>query len=158
MRFGVGEWPCIYGRKDRHSPAGARVILERVSKTPSAVKMDMDLIRKLAEVVEMTEEAQDGIPDVKGYSEREVDYHMVLMIEKGLVLGTKDELGALGYERLSWEGHEFLNMARDEDIWEKTKAVVTSKGGSLSFEAVKIALSELTKLAVKGAIAGVQLG
>ncbi len=116
------------------------------------MKRDMDLVRKLLEAVESTVEEQDGIPVLEGFSESEVDYHIVLLMEAGLVHGNRDEVGALGFSRLSWDGHEFLDAARDDDTWEKAKSLATKKGGSLSFEAMKTALSELTKMGVKTAM------
>ncbi len=113
------------------------------------MKRNMDLVRKLLEVVEETQEMQDGVPSVEGFTESEIDYHMLLLLEAGLALGAMDEVGALGYSRLSWDGHEFLDAARDDDTWEKAKTIAVTKGGSLSFEAMKTALSELTKLGVK---------
>ena len=38
---------------------------------------------------------------------------------------------------LTWEGHEFLDAVRHETVWAKTKEVVKSKGGSVSFEVLK---------------------
>jgi hypothetical protein len=47
--------------------------------------------------------------------------------------------------RLTYAGHDFLNQARSNTIWEKTKALVLKNTGSLSLEAVKIALPIIIK-------------
>ena len=47
--------------------------------------------------------------------------------------------------RLTWAGHEFLDQVRSDTVWEKTKALVLKNTGSLSLEAVKIALPMIIK-------------
>ena len=58
-------------------------------------------------------------------------------IEARFVKGTTD-FHAL---RLTWAGHAFRYQVRSEaSVWEKTRALVLKNTGSLSLEAVKIAL------------------
>ena len=35
--------------------------------------------------------------------------------------------------RLTWQGHEFLDAARNEDRWNQAKKTISEKGGSLTF-------------------------
>jgi hypothetical protein len=51
-------------------------------------------------------------------------------------------------ERLTWEGHKFLDAARSDTAWERAKKLVLAKGGALTFDAVKTALGALTREAV----------
>ena len=37
---------------------------------------------------------------------------------------------------LTWDGHEFLDKIRDKYLWQKTKNVISSKGGSLAFSVI----------------------
>jgi hypothetical protein len=46
---------------------------------------------------------------------------------------------------LTWEGHEFLDAARDDTRWSKAKKLVQEKGGSLMFEALKAVLVQTLK-------------
>lgn len=46
---------------------------------------------------------------------------------------------------LTWEGHEFLDASRSQSTWEKAKALVLSKSGTLSFELLKEALVAISK-------------
>lgn len=46
---------------------------------------------------------------------------------------------------LTWDGHEFLEAARDDSLWEKAKRLVLEKTGTLTFEALKLALMEAMK-------------
>jgi hypothetical protein len=36
--------------------------------------------------------------------------------------------------RLTWEGHEFLDAARDEKRWKKAMSTVKEKGGTITIE------------------------
>ncbi len=45
--------------------------------------------------------------------------------------------------RLTWQGHEFLNAAKNETIWQKTKKFVQEKGGSLTFDVAKAVLAQV---------------
>jgi len=48
-------------------------------------------------------------------------------------------------ERMTWEGHEFLDNARNETVWKKVTAIVAAKGGSVSFEVLKSLVVETAK-------------
>jgi hypothetical protein len=60
-----------------------------------------------------------GVPDK---SDEEVGYHIGLLTDAGFIKG-----GPVGFElippvlQLTWDGHEFLDNIRDQDIWAKTK-------------------------------------
>ena len=47
--------------------------------------------------------------------------------------------------KLSWEGHDFLDLSRDSDTWEKFKEKIGGKISSLSFELVKSSLTTFSK-------------
>jgi len=72
----------------------------------------------------------------------EISYHMNLLIEAGLVKGqmvrtmgpeVKDFLA----EKLTWNGHEFLDSIRSDTVWQKTKKAFTEQGISMTFDLVK---------------------
>lgn len=42
---------------------------------------------------------------------------------------------------LTWEGHEFLDSAGNESVWDKTRQFIAEKGGGASFQV----LTELLK-------------
>src|SRR5438477_7799557 len=107
------------------------------------MQRDMELIRTILLKVEadptfdgsvhQTDAAALGITD---HSDDEVLYHLVLLIEAGLLDGKKVTAGSfppstVAILRLTWQGHEFLDSVRDPDIWHKTKqraATVTGVG------------------------------
>src|SRR5262249_19298971 len=107
----------------------------------STMKRDMEFIRKLMLWVEAkTTPYADETPTFDGYSQEEVAYHSGLLIEAGLAEGinasTQHEREFF-LSRLTWEGHEFLDAARNETVWKKAMATVKEKGLSLGFDVLK---------------------
>ena len=47
--------------------------------------------------------------------------------------------------RLTWEGHEFLDAARDQGLWDRVKAAGSDHAVGMSFELMKVFLIELPK-------------
>jgi hypothetical protein len=109
------------------------------------VKRDMDLIRLLLLKIEGVEN-----PDLSDYAKEQILYHKRLLIEAGLAHGSIMEDGsgepvAVVTTRLSWEGHEFLDAARNQSIWEKAKEIISKVGVSVTFPIVKEILTTLLK-------------
>jgi hypothetical protein len=52
--------------------------------------------------------------------------------------------------RLTWEGHEFLDAARKDSLWQKAKALVLEKTGGASLELIKDVLMKLAREALLG--------
>ena len=46
-------------------------------------------------------------------------------------------------QRLTWEGHDFLDAAEVDTIWNKAKEELKKKGGLFSIEILKKILSKL---------------
>jgi hypothetical protein len=115
------------------------------------MKRDMDLARQILRAVEDSPEA-DGTQwievDLEGRSPQEISYHVLLLAEADLLDAKRisDSLSGgrdVAPTRLTWQGHEFLDAARKDTIWEKAKSIATEKTGSLTFEALKLALARL---------------
>jgi Hypothetical protein (DUF2513) len=116
------------------------------------MKRDMDLIRRILLKAESQDEPQWWrIPfTVEGYDDGLVAKHVVLLIEAGLLLGrplSTDQSGlqAAVVDRLTWDGHEFLEATRDEQLYQKAKGITIAKGGGLVFDVLKEVLISLTK-------------
>ena len=117
------------------------------------MKRDMDLARDILFAIEKDEGDPLGWIDLElpGRSEKEVAYHVMLLEEAGLVealdLSSKD-----GFEykpkRLTWEGHEFLDAARNDTLWERAKAEALRQTGGVSFDVLKELLLHLAKQAL----------
>jgi len=92
-------------------------------------------------------------PKVEGYNNDQISYHIMLLAEAGLIKAMNCSTG-LGVQwaatRLTYDGHEFLEKARSESVWQKAKALALDRAGTLSLEAIKIALSEVVKVAITG--------
>ena len=104
------------------------------------MKRDPDLLRLILLAIE-AEPAyhRDGHfrLSVPGYPEEEVQYHLALLGETGLVK-VKD-LGFNEYfvTRLTWEGHEFLDAIRKDSIWNKAKGKALETTGAMGLNVLK---------------------
>ena len=68
-----------------------------------------------------------GIPTI------DVLEHVALMCDAGLLEGNcKPIIGHVCVTRITWLGHDFLDAARNEDVWQKTKEK-TKAAGSWTF-------------------------
>ena len=116
------------------------------------MKRDMDLVRRIAFLLEdLGPGVQLGYDKVDGYDHDLVKYHFAIMKENGLLEGT-DYVGANRVVdfalRLTWEGHEFLEAARDDTVWKKAKDTLVERAGGLIFDVLKVLLLEMAKAAV----------
>jgi hypothetical protein len=115
------------------------------------MKRDMDLIRKILLTIEASPSAwaPSEIQELQmeGYSEDEVGYHALLIIEAGFAEGKDTTIAGLSprglITRLSWEGHEFLDAARDDTRWAKAWAIVRRQAGSVTVDVLKQVLTKL---------------
>jgi hypothetical protein len=73
----------------------------------------------------------------------------MLLVQAGYIEGEEAPDGWHA-STLTWQGHEFLDAARDESRWNKAKKIVMEKGGAITFEMLKQLLLELMKSAVLG--------
>ena len=44
---------------------------------------------------------------------------------------------AIGYARLTWSGYEFLESCRTDNVWSKTKQVVSDSVGTTTLDVIK---------------------
>jgi DNA-binding transcriptional ArsR family regulator len=104
------------------------------------MKRDMDLIRELMlKLEEYPKELEDVVhidgstPEihVAGYNAGQITYHLALIYEAGLVdsNGAEARTGIYFY-RLSWNGHEFLDTVRDNEVWRRVKAGAAQAGAA----------------------------
>jgi hypothetical protein len=102
-----------------------------------AVKRDMELVRKLLFAIE-THKFSSRLenPPIEGYDEQTIDHHVFLMWEAGLVEAIDTNTMQSGphkraaARRLTWKGHDALDVLRSDTVWSKTKAVVAKAGGA----------------------------
>jgi hypothetical protein len=89
----------------------------------------------------------------------EISYHMVLMIEAGLVNGEMSKvLNRTPHDffarRLTWQGHEFLDSIRDDNVWQKTKKSFASSGLSMTIDLVKAVATDIAASLLKSTMRG----
>lgn len=89
----------------------------------------------------------------------EISYHMTLLIEAGLVNGQVSktigpEVKDFIVQRLTWEGHEFLDSIRSDTVWQKTKKTFVDQGVSMTFDLVKEVAKEAGVSLLKAALGG----
>ena len=115
------------------------------------MKRNVDLVRLLL----ITYESGEEPAELKEFSEQEIMYHLVLMKDAGLIdaefvyaSGTIPETAI--NMRLTWSGHDFLDSARDNNLWNKAKQHVLKPGASWTFNL----LSEWLKNEIKQRLFG----
>lgn len=119
------------------------------------MKRDMDLVRQI--LLELEDAPYRG-----GWVNLEIEedleddvysYHVQLLYEAGLIeaqdLSTLDGV-AWKPKRLTWEGHEFLEAARESSRWEKAKEVMQKEGGGLAVSVLKEVLLSMMRGDVLG--------
>ena len=118
------------------------------------MKRDMNLIRLQL----MRVEGAQPVPEFDQFTEDQRIYHMALCIEAGFVIGVirTDQDGFLNgtvATRLTWTGHEFLDAARNETVWNKAKDQIKKSGVEVTISIMQ----ELLKKSLREAL-GLPIG
>ena len=115
------------------------------------MKRDMDIVRTILLSLAET----DALPSTQKIGEEQLAYHVWILEEASLISYHSRYLSSGGVPkvtlRLTWQGNEFLEAARNLNTWEKAKKVVLEKSGALSFEVLK---AVLVKISTDVALAG----
>ena len=117
------------------------------------MKRDMDLIRELLIDIEEDPTFDGKWHDwvLPGHTQAELCYHVLLAKEAGLIEArVLPNTTIFNIKRLTYEGHEFLEAARDQNRWTKAKDTVVKSTGALTLEALKTVLGLLMKQALTG--------
>lgn len=116
------------------------------------MKRDMDLVRKiLLAIEEQSYDYSQPNPAVDGYTTEQIEYHLLIMIDAKLIVGFEFPVGGgpkVFSERMTWQGHDFLEASRDEGRWSKAKGIMTKIGG-VTFEIMKQILTQVMSDQVK---------
>jgi hypothetical protein len=112
------------------------------------MKRDMELARQILMRIEEQENYRDDIScEFEGYTDEQVYYHIMLLHEARLLVAIDaSSLQDIQWmpQRLTWQGHEFLDSARDNKIWNKAKEIMAKTGG-FAFEVAKPLLISLLR-------------
>lgn len=107
------------------------------------MKRDLDLIRRILLHVESqdsgTETTRAGFQGIADddTSADSVHYHVQLLHDAGLIVADELVPGQWWPERITWSGHEFLDLARDDARWRQAVDEIEAKTGSAPFEVVR---------------------
>ena len=108
------------------------------------MKRNMDLVRLVLKKVEECCHGHRFIPIgegwIEGYSKGEVVYHLQIMDEGGLIVGS-DASSMSGPDympmRLTWYGHEVFDGIKDDGIWSEVKKSLSKVGDVASYDVLK---------------------
>lgn len=106
------------------------------------MKRDFDLVRSLLLDLENSSEAAIYVDFEHG---DEAVHQLRIMLDAGFIRGKDKGFGTVYVERLTWEGHDFLDAVRDDGVWSKTKSKVSKGVGSASLEVVRAVADGVTR-------------
>ena len=116
------------------------------------MKRDMDLVRQILLTIEERppESASCGVT-IPEYSKAELELHLRLMEDAGLVQGVSINSSSASCLRMTWHGYEFLETTRKDTLWQKAKEITIQQTGGLSIAALTEALKTMSRMAIEGA-------
>jgi hypothetical protein len=99
------------------------------------VKRDLELVRRILLHLEEAEASPSGFGAFAddGYDSGTIHYHVRLLHDAGLIEADEIVPGQWWPERMTWSGHEFLDAARNEELWRETKLKVEKGTGGAPF-------------------------
>lgn len=132
------------------------------------MRRDMDLIRELLLRLEelpipaaglTTIDANHAAVQIDGYTAAQIEYHLSLLEQArfihagGLDFGMQLGVGGVGFQSLTWAGHDFLDAMRSPDVWGRTKQAAQAAGG-FTVELLVFAAKTYLEGKIKGVIGG----
>ena len=121
------------------------------------MKRDEDLLREILLLIEKhpfddgydwmniwTNIRENKDKKTRKYSNKEISYHIMLLHEAGFIKALEISKNVWMPIRLTWDGHEFLEAARDSKRWKQVKDTMKPIGGFV-VEVAKPLLIELVK-------------
>jgi Hypothetical protein (DUF2513) len=105
------------------------------------MKRDMELIRELMLAIDSREDTSEcWAEDLEIVGDRDIaqiKYHLQLLVDAGfLEANIEHDNGpnspSILIIRMLWDGHEFLDNARNESIWREAMNKIAEKGGSVA--------------------------
>jgi hypothetical protein len=116
------------------------------------MKRDFDLIRKiLIEVQNLAPNQRLESIEVEGYDDEIVNAHASLLIDAGLMEGSKIAFSGqyiVSARALTWAGHDFIEAAMKDTLWEKAKTKIKESGSAMTIDVLKEVLKSLALSAV----------
>ena len=103
------------------------------------MKRDLDLCLQILKAVEVNKSpfGINQLPVITGHNDDEISYHIAILVEGGLLKGIpSNEIGSLEYfdVNLTWQGHEFLDLAQKNNLWDEAKEKIIETGIAFTFD------------------------
>jgi hypothetical protein len=104
------------------------------------MERDFDLIRLILKDIQATPAGRryTSIENLSAYDPAVVCGHIDLLIDAGLVKGKVTKMfrgaDAILVSGLTWKGYDFLEAAKDDNLWNKAKEKVIKPGVSFTFD------------------------
>jgi hypothetical protein len=116
------------------------------------MQRNMDLVRMI--LMRLETSPSGWAPNnlgIKSFSPEQIGYHAHIMRQEGLIEGSDvPHTGSAGPEALprslTWKGHEFLELARDQERWNRAKGIIARVGGA----PLSVWMKVLTDLLLQG--------
>ena len=102
------------------------------------MKRDLDLVRAILLLVEEKEDCRAKVFAAGQATDAEL-YHVQLLLDAELL----KEVGTVRSSQkrkvqLTWQGHDYLDAVRDDQVWNRTKEAIRETSGSTALELVKL--------------------
>lgn len=116
------------------------------------MQRNMDLVRLILIKIEGNPSGwAGGHFGIEGFPPEQVGYHAHIMMQEGLIEGcdvtTMHSDGPKAIPTsLTWKGHEFLDLARDPDRWNRARAIIAKVGTA----PISVWMRVLTDLMMQG--------
>lgn len=112
------------------------------------MKRDMELIREILIKVENFEIHQPQEIEIEGYSSQQINYHIKMLAQIGFIKAHDFSSfdGELWLPKeLTWNGHEFIDSIRNDNVWQKIKEKLGSDVSTLPLTVVSQVAIEAAK-------------
>ncbi len=114
------------------------------------MKRDINLIRELLLQIESKDCRKAEDFDIPDCDIRTINYHLIILSEGNFIKASFLQSDQSGIEdvivhRLTWDGHEFLDAARNETAWNNAKKILREKAITGTFDMLKLLLIEGVK-------------
>lgn len=100
------------------------------------MQRNMDLVRAILMRIEDSPSGWAAHPfGIAGFTSEQVGYHAHIMMEDGLIEGvdvthTESQSPEVMPRSLTWKGHEFLDLAREQKRWNQAKIAISKIGSA----------------------------
>ena len=113
---------------------------------------NMELIRKI--LMQLEDSLTHDLPiqlNIEGYKLDEINYNVGVAWKGGLIeiydkpISTLNSTTRYLPKCLTWQGHDFLDASRNDNVWKRVLKVGKEKGGGLAFDVFKALLIQYAK-------------